>query len=1549
MGFSERRINELSPQRRAVLEKLIRDQRGLAPGPSIVAGTARGGPAPLSFAQERLWVLDQLMPESTLYNVSSVSRIEGAVDELVLERSLNEIVRRHEALRTTFKTINGEPFQVVAPTFRLPLRCVDLEALEESEREAETIRLVRQESQRPFDLASGPLLRTTLIKISTYNYLIVITMHHIVSDSWSVGLFWKELSAIWDAFAHGSPSPLPEPSIQYADFAVWQRDWLQGAVLERQLAYWKGQLANLTVLELPTDHPRPAVQSGHGAVHFLTAPPSLAAAIRSLCQREGVTLFMTLLAAFQTLLSRWSGQDDVAVGTFIANRNHLEVEELIGFFVNTLVLRADLSGNPSFRELLGQIRKTTLDAYAHEDLPFGRLVQELHPERDLSRNPLFQVAFQLLNAPTVAKAGSYSSDPLLEVQRETAIFDLTLSLSDGGDSLTGEIEYNSDLYEADTIRRMASHYLTLLGSIVADPDRPIRDSSILSGVERRQLFVDWNATAADYPREASIVSLFEVQAARTPDATALVCEGVHVSYCELNRRANQLGRHLRTLGIRTETRVGICTDRSIGMVVALLATLKACGAYVPLDPAYPIDRLAYMVDDAGVEVIVSQERLIGRLPRNAARVVLLEDLCTPAPENEDDLGIPVMPDNVAYVVYTSGSTGRPKGVLAVHRSAVNRFAWMWEAYPFGSHEICCARTSLSFVDSVWEIFGPLLRGIPTVIIPEDKLKDVSQLVAILGVCHVTRLVLVPSLLDAMLESFDDLGTRVPKLRYWVTSGEALSADLASRFRQSVPHGILINLYGSSEVAGDSTCFDTSTEACPHCVPIGRPISNLKTYVVDQNLQPVPVGVPGELLVGGDGLARGYHNLPGLTAERFIPNPFDDQPGARLYRTGDRARYLPDGNIAFLGRCDRQVKIRGFRIEPGEVEAVLAQHPGLEQVVVLPRERSDGEQHLIAYVVRKPAANGSVEQGLDTARSTDQVQSWQEVWDETYRRDCTQEDPTFNINGWTSSYTNAPIPADEMREWVEQSARRLRSLEPTRVLEIGCGVGLLLFRLAPYCARYWGTDISPVALRHVERQLGARGLHHIRLLQRGAEDFSGLEPDGFDAVILNSVVQYLPHINLLVSVLEGALKVVCPGGFIFVGDVRSLPFLGAFHTSVELDRAAQSLPVGQLQKRVREHMIAEEELVIDPAFFLAMQRRFPQITQVQIEPKRGHYRNEMTRFRYDVTLHVNVPPVQLGTITRLDWRSDRVSLRALRDMLREGRIESLAVTHIPNARLAVDIRAWELLIDPDGLETADELRDARLDVPDVGVDPEELWALQDDGLYLVHLDWPAHGADGHYNALFRRRDLINAGEADAISSVFPIAVDEQKPWAAYSNNPLESSYAHAFAADLRRFGEAKLPEYMVPSHYVTLEAIPRTPNGKLDRTALLTLDKLGPGTQDARLLPRTRTEQILAGIWSQILGVERIATHDNFFDLGGHSLLATRVLARLREIFQLELPLRAIFDAPTVAGFAELIERTRERGDAQCTVITRLSRAAHAAKLLPGGVLDPAELSKGRRG
>jgi len=946
------RIAALSPQKRELLLQRLNHKKENVSLAKILPQSRESNTFPLSFAQQRLWFFEQLTPGNFTYHIVVGVRLTGTLDARSLDRSLNELVKRHEVLRTAFKTINGQPVQAIASNLELKILEIDLRGLPETERAREVERLIAAEAKLAFDLSQAPLLRAKLLHLSDSNWVLLLSTHHIIFDGWSMGIFIQELATFYQAFCTGKPSPLPELSVQYADFASWQRQWLQGEVLETQLAYWKKQLGgNLSVLNLPTDRPRSAVQTFRGAVHKFTIPKAIAEEIAQLSQREKATLFMTLLAAFKTLLYRYTGQEDILVGSPIANRNRREIEELIGFFANTLVFRTNLSSNPTFKELLGIVREVALGAYNHQDLPFEKLVEILQPERDLSHNPLFQVFFSLRNVPTpqIKLPGVTLSS--LEIERKTARVDLALDLEEGLEGINGTLEYSQDLFDASTARRIAGHFLTLLESIAANPEERVSTLPILTKPEQQQLLFEWNNTQSELPKNQCIHGLFEAQTERTPDAIAVVFDGQQLTYRELNRRANQLAHHLKNLGVKPEIPVGIFVDRSLEMVVGLLGILKAGGAYVPLDPAYPPERLVFMLEDASVAVLLTQARLVESVPKHQGPIVCLDtDWEIIERQSEANLISEVKLDNLAYVIYTSGSTGTPKGVLGTHRGTVNRC--FWNPYPFIESDICCQKTSLSFVDSVWEIFAPLLHGLPTVIIPDRAVKDINQFLETLSKQNVTRLVLVPSLLRAILDSFPDLDRRLPQLKYWICSGEALPMELGKQFREQMPQRVLINLYGSSEVAADVTWYDATH--CVENVPIGRPIANTQVYILDAQKQPVGIGVPGELYIGGAGLARGYLNRPELTADRFILNPFSDEPSSRLYKTGDLARYLSDGNIEFLGRIDHQVKIRGFRIELGEIEAAIGQHPAVRETVVLVREDNPGDKRLVAYIVSNSA-------------------------------------------------------------------------------------------------------------------------------------------------------------------------------------------------------------------------------------------------------------------------------------------------------------------------------------------------------------------------------------------------------------------------------------------------------------------------------------------------------------------------------------------------------------------------------------------------------------------
>jgi len=908
-----------------------------------------------SFAQQRLWFLDRLEPESTSYNLPLVLRLSGELDVAALERALSRLVERHEALRTTFREREGEVFQVVRPAEPVRLPLLDLSGKEEAELEAQ--RLATAEVGRRFDLATGPLFRRSLLRLGPAEHLLVLTLHHIVGDGWSLRVVRRDLTELYSAAVSDRPAALPELPVQYVDFAVWQHEWLRGKRLGQLLSYWRERLASAPErLELPTDRPAPAVQTYRGAHRRRLLSAALTQRLQKRALEEDSSLFMLLLAAFSALLGRYSGTEDLVVAAPVANRTRAELEELVGFFVNTLALRMDLGGDPRFRELVARVRQTALEAYEHEELPFEQLIAALNPRRQLSHAPLAQVLFSLQAAGGGEARFADLAASNVQLERGTAKLDLSLIMSETDEGLLASFEYATDLFDGETIERMLGHLETLLEAVVAEPQLRLSELPLLAESERNQVLVSWNQTMRPFPGESSVHELFEQQVEVRPDAVALSAGGKQVSYRELNEQANRLAHHLRGLGVGTEVLVGICLERSADLVVALLATLKAGGAYVPLDPGYPTDRLAFMLADTAAPVLITDAELPTRLPHFDGAVVCLDtDAEAIAAEPTDTPSAGSGGDSLAYVMYTSGSTGEPKGAMIEHR-AISRLVKGSDYIDFGPDEVFLQLAPVSFDASTLEIWGALLNGARLAIFPPEP-PTAEGLAAIIRTEGVTTLWLTAAL-------FHHVTAEAPEtfrgLRQLLSGGDVLAVEHVRAAVAELGGGRFVNGYGPTETTTFACCYPlTSTTELGDSLPIGRPIANTETYILDSRRHPVPIGVAGELYIGGPEVARGYLNRPELNAERFVPHPFSDRPGERLYRTGDRVRYRHDGTIEFLGRFDDQVKIRGFRVEPGEVEAALLRHPDVREAAVVARRTPDGDQRLIAHTVgAEPTATTS---------------------------------------------------------------------------------------------------------------------------------------------------------------------------------------------------------------------------------------------------------------------------------------------------------------------------------------------------------------------------------------------------------------------------------------------------------------------------------------------------------------------------------------------------------------------------------------------------------------
>jgi amino acid adenylation domain-containing protein len=923
----------------------------------------RNGTAPLSFTQQQFWLLDQTGHRAA-YNVCTAVKIGGALDTQRLRKALEQIVARHDVLRTNISLEQGTPVQEISLAMPIDLRISVLTELSALEREAEMNRLLAAETAEVFDLSQGPLFRTHLLSFSHDDHVLLCTFHHIIYDGWSAGLLLRELAAFYEG-SNTALSTLPGLPIQYADFARWQRQWLQGTTLERQLDYWRRQLANASALNLPTDYARPATSSFKGARQSVTLPQSLSRSLQAMSRNEDATLFMTLMAAFQTLLFRYSGQEDITVGAPVAGRTMIETENLIGSFVNTLALRGDLAGNPSFREFLSRVRETVLGAFSHQELPFEKLVEELNPERGVNRTPLFQVMFAFQNTPTTDTSVSELELTPLKLKSSAAKFDLTLEVEEQTEGLVVTIEYSTDLFAPETISRILAHFQTLVAGAVKDPLQRIADLPLLSQTEREQQLVEWNDTHADFPIDARVHRLFEAQVVKAPDAIAAEFQGEQLTYRELNRRANQLAHYLRKLGVGPEVLVGICIERRLEMLVSLLGVLKAGGGYVPLDPKYPRERTAFMIEDAGLSLVLTQQSLSADIPAVKAQLLCIDQAGTTlAQESFENPVTEVAANNLAYLIYTSGSTGNPKGVMIEHRALAHFTAVAAAEYSIKPWDRVLQFASLSFDLSVEEIFPALTQGATIVMRTDAMISSARDFLQCCEQWKVSVLDLPTAYWHELVDAVDLLNLRVPKcVRLVIIGGEKALPERVILWKQKMGDRVrLMNTYGPTETTVATTMYDVRSEGeirRSQNVSIGRPIPNTTAYILDEFLNPVPIGVAGELHIGGAGMARGYINRPDLTAQKFITNPFSDRPNSKLYKTGDLVRYRADGNIEFLGRVDHQIKIRGFRVELEEIEQTLRQHAGVNDCVVVLCE-DDNDKRLVAYVVgreqTRPAAS-----------------------------------------------------------------------------------------------------------------------------------------------------------------------------------------------------------------------------------------------------------------------------------------------------------------------------------------------------------------------------------------------------------------------------------------------------------------------------------------------------------------------------------------------------------------------------------------------------------------
>ncbi|NEO72662.1 non-ribosomal peptide synthetase [Moorena sp. SIO3H5] len=1473
---------------------------------------------PLSYGQKGLWFLWQLSPQGHNYNVSFSVRIYSKVDITIWQQVFQALRERHPLLRSTFSKLGEQPIQQLHQHQELDFLQIDASSWSEEELNKKVVEAHRH----PFNLETEPVMRVRWFTCSEQDHIMLLTIHHIALDGWSCNLIAKELPQLYQAQLNGLEASLPPLQYSYQDYVSWQKELVEGEEGEQLWNYWQQRLGGeLPVLNLPIDKPRPPIQTDNGGSYPFKLSEKLTEQLKELAQTEGATLYMTLLAAFQVLLYRYTGQEDILVGSPTSGRTKAEFASLVGYFVDSVVMRADLSGNLSFRDFLSQVRQTVLGSLAHQDYPFALLVEKLEVERDSSRAPLFQAGFVLQkfqesqdvskcffsSKKTLMNWGGLEVEPFVLEHYESQ-YDLFLDMLEEDSSLVGLLKYNADLFDEQTIARIAGHFQNLLEGIVNAPQQRVTALPLMTEVEREQILVEWNNTKTDYPNDKCIHQLFEEQVEKTPDAIAVVFEEQKLTYWELNNKANQLAHYLQKLGVVPETLVGICVERSVEMVVGLLAILKAGGAYVPLDPNYPTSRLKYMVEDAQLSIILTQEKWQHHLSETIETVICLdtdEEII-----NQQSQQIPenhVTANQLAYVIYTSGSTGQPKGVTIPHQGLLNLVFWHQGTFEVKSSDKASQIAGVGFDASVWEIWPYLSAGACLHLVNSETRLSPEALRNWL----ISEQITISFVPTPLLENLCSLEWPAKtELRTVVTGGDKLH-----NYPSAALPFCVFNNYGPTENTVVTTSgLVVSGQEGSISPPIGKPISNTKVYILDRNLQPVPIGVAGELHIGGDSLATGYHNRPELTADKFIPNPFDNskanpsltpkegsQKSKLLYKTGDLVRYLADGNIEFLGRIDHQVKIRGYRIETGEIEAVINSYPKVKETVVLAREDNPGDKRLVAYIVPETQTITSFNREL----SETQVDNWQDIYNQKiYDQLSEVSDPLFNSRGWLSNYDNQQIPEQQMRIWAGDIVTQVLAQKPKSVWEIGCGTGMLLFQIAPQTQKYYGTDISNVSLEYIKQQIEQQPdkYGHVSLAQKRAENMADVADNSFDVVLLNSIVQCFPSVEYLLQVIENSIRVVKPGGMIFIGDIRSRPLMKAFHSSVQLYQATPSLSVEQLKEKIDRKMEQETELLVSPELFVALKEKHPEITNVQIRLERGREQNELNKYRYSVLLHIESQAASIIAPT-VESGAD-MSAQEIETYLRDKGPESICFSGLVNERVANDVGLVEFLSQPESKQNVQQLRQTLESKPVNGIDPERLYELSSDLGYSLELCWSAQGKGELMDGVFVRREL--AQEGIVLTPLTQKSVVASN-WHHYGTNPLSSEVAKQLVPELREYLESRLPEYMVPSGLMVLSQLPLTPNGKVDRKALPVPD-VASSVSTEYVAPQTETQKALAEIWQELLGIEKVGIYDNFFfDLGGHSLKATQVVSRIRQGFDIEFPLNKIFESSTVESISKYID------------------------------------------
>ncbi|MCQ9637621.1 amino acid adenylation domain-containing protein [Chryseobacterium sp. WG23] len=1443
------------------------------------------GKLPLSFGQERMWFLDRLHG-SVQYHIILAFRLTGELDIPSLEKALGYMIDRHEVLRTVIRQDDGVPYQHILErnTWKIDMYEDDFSASDE-----QSVQFLMDDLViRPFDLSDEHMLRAHLIPLSSQKHILVINIHHIAADGWSLSVLTKELDTCYRAYRQGKEPALAALPFQYKDYSVWQRQ--QEAVLAEKLDYWKSKLNGVVLLNMPTDYARSAKQSVRGDSMKFRVDKELTEQLKLFSVKEDVTLYMTLLTTFKVLLHRYCSQDDICVGGAISGRLQQEFEPLIGFFVNTLALRTDLGGQPGFREALQRVKKTLLEAYDHQEVPFERVVNQVQEERDTSRNPLFQVVFVLQNAPDMEmnKLDEIMVDPISHRYR-TSQFDLHFSIHETRDGLYADVAYCNDLFKASTIERLLGHFETLLRSVVTAPDRPIGKMTMLSTAETDQLLYSFSGVPATYPTQQTIVGLFADQVMRTPDHIAVSFEGEDLSYRTLDEQSTRLAVHLRLAGVDKGTLVPICTGHCLEMMVGILGILKAGGVYIPVDPEYPEDRIGFILNDTNAPVVLVVERTLPVVKKiYESRLICVDGDWDVTGLTAD---LPACdPGQPAYIIYTSGSTGRPKGVIIPHRNVVRLFMTSVPLYDFNEHDVWTMFHSYCFDFSVWEMYGALFYGGRLVIVPRTVARDTMAFTKLLVNEGVTVLNQTPSAFY-VLQEYILLNPVSLGVRYVIFGGEALHPLRLKGWHKLFPACKLINMYGITETTVHVTYQEiTEKEMNGSGSIIGKTIPTLWAYILDKNLQPVPIGVPGELCIAGEGVATGYLNREELTAERFVRNPFSEDEHEKLYRAGDLGKWLEDGTIEYLGRIDHQVKIRGYRIELGEIEHALNKLPEVaESCVVIKNSEDQSDKKLVCYYVPDLSKVKNFEKFL----YQDHVNKWQRHFEETYDKKYSDDGTAVSdTTGWYDSFTGEAIPETERKEWLNDSSQIILAHQPQHVLEIGCGTGSLYDRLAPHIKQYTGIDLSHHSIEKLHSHKDdPNNFPATQLHACAAHEMRSNEIEGADTIVLNSVIQYFPGEDYLTDIILDNITRLNGYGRIIIGDVRDYRLLHTFKSRLCLDKIQEHTGIDEFRWLVDQEMMKEEELCFAPDYFYQLTERFPDITHVDIRWKTGNENNERTLYRFTVILHIGTDK-QLLKPEWMDWNLMKTDPEK---WIQNG-FPVVAISNMPNYRLWKEQQLVTGLTE----KTTINVRDLRHAVGQPS---------QETGLISAFLKKASE--KGYHIRMMPAVDplCVNVLLEQNPTADFVDPLYEVNYHSAYNNIPLFSDIIAVMQKQIKEALARTIPEYMVPADIIALQHMPVTSNGKTDRGFLSQIEDQQRKRSIGYEMPVSAMEIVLADIWQEILSIERVGVLDNFFEIGGDSIRVVKVAARIKNRIGVEISVADIYGTRTVRDLAVLLENT----------------------------------------